>query len=59
MQSSFYVDWEAASVGTCGRDGVRSESKGDFAIRLDALIEADSKTGFMATVKRAIDGEER
>ena len=46
-------------MGTLGRDGIRSESKGDLAIKLDVLIEADSKTGFMATVKRAIDGEER
>ena len=42
-----------------GRDGQRSESKGDFAIKLDALIEANEKTGYLATVKRAIDCEER
>ena len=33
-----------------GRDGQRSESKGDFAIE---------KTGYLTTVKRAIDCEER
>ena len=46
-------------MGALGRDGTHSESKGDFGIRLDVLIEADSKTGFIATVKRAIGGEER
>ena len=47
-------------MGTiAGKDGQWSESKGDFAIKLDALIEADEKTGYLATVKRAIDCEER
>ena len=56
---AFYVDWDFPSVGIVGHDGHRSESKGDFAIRLDALIEANEKTGYLATVKRAIDDEER
>ena len=61
MVTSFAVQWfkwGSPSVGTVLRD-VRSESKGDFAIKLETLIEADTKTGYMATVKRAVDGEER
>lgn len=59
LQSVFYVEWDSPSIGTIHRDGSRSESKGDFAIKLETLIEADSKTGYMATVKRAVDSEER
>ena len=59
MQSSFYVDWDEPSIGTVLRDGKHSESKGDFAIKLEMLIEADAKTGLMATVKRNVDKEER
>lgn len=59
MQSSFYVDWDDPSVGLVTRDGKKSESKGDFAIRLDMLIEAGTKTGYVATVKRAIDRMQR
>ena len=36
-----------------------SESKGDFAIKLEMLVEADAKTGYMATVKCSVDKEER
>ncbi len=42
-----------------GRDERRSESKGDFALTLNMLIEAGPKTGYVAPVKRAIDGLER
>ena len=52
----FYVEWGSASVY---KDGSHSESKGDFAIKLETLIEAESKTGYLATVNRDIDGEER
>ena len=59
VQSSFYIDWDAPSVGTINRDGSFSESKGDFAIKLEMLVEADAKTGYMATVKCSVDKEER
>ena len=59
FQSAFYIEWSSPSIGTIHRDGSLSESKGDFAIKLQMLIEADSKTGYIATVKRAVDGEER
>ena len=58
-QASIYVNWECASVGVVNRDGTSSDSKGDFAIKLDILIEAGTKTGYLATVKGSIDGEER
>ena len=58
-KSAFYVEWASPSVGTIHRDGSYSGSKGDFAINLESLIEADSKTGYMATIKRAVDSEER
>ena len=32
--------------------------KGDFAIRLDYLMEAGSETGYSCTVKRSIGGKE-
>lgn len=53
------MDWDCPVVGTLSRDGTKSESKGDFAIKLDMLIEAGAKTGYVATVKRAIDGVDR
>ena len=56
---SFYIDWDAPSVGVINRDGSFSESKGDFAIKLQTLVEADAKTGYISTVKRAVDKEER
>ena len=37
------------------KDGSRSASKGDFAIKLIALVEAGSNTGYLALVKRRID----
>ena len=46
-------------MGIVGKDGAHSESKGDFAIKLEALIEAGSKTGYLATIKQAIDEEQR
>ena len=50
-QASFYVNWERASVGVVNRDGTTSDSKGDFAIKLDMLIEAGAKTGYLAKEK--------
>ena len=46
-------------MGVLQRDGSKSEAKGDFAIRLDMMVEAGSNTGYVATVKRAIDLHER
>lgn len=59
LQTSFYVNWDHPSVGLVARDRKRSAGKGDFAMKLDMLIEAGSKTGYLATVKRAIDGMQR
>ncbi len=41
------------------KDGSLSDSKGDFAIRLTSLVEAGGNTGYMASVKRKIDQDER
>lgn len=59
VQANFYVDWMSPSIGCVGKDGKRSPSKSDFAIKLDMMIEAQSNTGYVATVKRAIDREQR
>lgn len=58
LQAPIYVDWDSPTIGVHLRDGSKS-SKGDFAIKLDMLIEAGKKTGYVATVKRAIDCVER
>lgn len=60
MQAPFFVNWENPAIGTVNlRDGSKSDAKGDFAIKFDKLIEAGKKTGYIATVKRAIDCIER
>ena len=46
-------------MGIISKDKAKSEAKGDFAIRLGSLVEAAASTGYLATVKRAFDGEER
>ena len=43
------------SIGVVGKDGKRSCNKGDFAIELRALVEAGTRTGYLAYVSRAID----
>ena len=40
------VEWGSPSVGNCLCS--YSESKDGFAIKLETLIEAESKTGFLA-----------
>uniref|UniRef100_A0A1X7TIW3 Uncharacterized protein n=1 Tax=Amphimedon queenslandica TaxID=400682 RepID=A0A1X7TIW3_AMPQE len=55
---SFYIEWEEPAIGMMSRNR-KSEKKGDFAIKLQCLVEAGSKTGHLALVKRAIDGAER
>ena len=47
---------EVPSVGNIL--GVRSRSKGDFAIKLTAMVEARSHTGYLALVRRRIDKKE-
>ncbi len=59
IQSGFVVDWDPPSIRILDRSGKTSRSKGDFAIKLDQLVEAGAQTGYMAWVKRAIDFEER
>ena len=53
------MDWDECTIGTVARDGTRSEGKSDFAIKFNALVEADRNTGYLCTVKRAIDSKER
>ena len=36
-----------------------SNKKSDFVIQLSAMVEAGDNTGFLATVKRAIDGQQK
>lgn len=59
FQSTFFVEWNPPTIGIIGKDRKKSSSKGDFAIQLDSLVEAGSKTGYRAWVKRAIDSEKR
>ena len=47
-----------ASFGIMHRDG-SYEPRSDFSIRLDMLVEAEENTGYLCTVKRAIDKKER
>ena len=56
LQTSFFIDWDPPSVGLL-KNGSRSEPKGDFAIALKALVEAGANTGYLAVVKRAVDGK--
>ena len=37
----------------------KKQQVGDFAIKLTAFIEVGNRTGYIATVKRAIDLTER
>lgn len=55
----FHVDWEECAIRTVNTHGSKSESKGDFAIKVTTLVEAGSNTGYLCTVKRHIDKEER
>ena len=42
------MDWNHPSIGCVGKDGKKGSSKSD-----------QQNTGYLATVKRAIDGEQR
>ena len=53
------MDWSPPCIGVLNKDGSRSDQKGDFAIRLDTLVQADANTGYLATVKRGVDERER
>ena len=59
LQLQFYIDWSPPCIGIVNRDGSKSDQKGDFDIRLDTLVQANAYTGYLATVKRAIDESER
>ena len=52
------IDWENPSISTVHADGSFSK-KGDFAIKISAMVEAQDNTGFIAVVKRAIDNKKR
>jgi len=53
------MDWDDPALYIQQNDGSRSLKKADFAIRLSAMVEAEDNTGFLAIVKRAIDGREK
>ena len=44
------VDWNPPAIGSFRKDGLKSEAKGDFAISLEAMVEAGSNTGYLAQV---------
>ena len=48
---------KSSSAVTNYQDGQKSEAKGDFAISLEAMVEAGINTGYLAQVKRAADGK--
>ena len=52
--SSYGVDWDNPCINIRHNDGSVTR-KSDFAISLEALVEAKENTGFLATVKRSID----
>ena len=53
------MDWSPPCIGVLNKDGSRSDQKGDFAIRLETLVQVDANTGYLATVKRGVDESER
>ena len=53
------VDWDKCGVFLRHSDGSYSSPKCDFAIQLVALVEARENTGYLAEVKRSIDGERK
>ena len=59
QNSEFMIDWVTPSITTLLRDGSPSNSKGDFAMKLTALVEAGGSTGYLALVKRHLDGKEK
>lgn len=58
MKPEFFTDWEKGVSGVVKPNGVR-KNKNSFAMKLVALVEADSQTGYLASVKREFDKEER
>lgn len=57
MFHPFDSDWDPPAIGLFRKDGQNSEAKGDFAISLEAMVEAGIYTGYLAQVKRAVDGK--
>ena len=53
--SSYYVDWDSPSIYIKSSDGTIGCKKSDFAIQLNAFVEAGENTGFLADVQRRID----
>lgn len=53
------VDWEQCGVFLRHSDGSYSSRKCDFAIKLISLVEAGESTGYLADVKRCIDGKRK
>ena len=57
--TSFVVDWDQCGVFLRHNDGTYSSKKCDFAIQLVSLVEACENTGYLADVKRSIDGKRK
>ena len=51
--------WDEPAIHLQQNDGCLSNKKSDFAIKLSAMVEAGENTGFLANVKRAIDGQQK
>ena len=56
---SFVMMWDEPAIHLQQNDGCLSNKKSDFAIKLSAMVEAGENTGFLANVKRAIDGQQK
>ena len=59
IQCGFAVEWDPPAIKVVSKDGTKSEAKGDFAIELYKLVEAETQTGYLTWVALAIDCEKR
>lgn len=55
----FAMMWDDPAIHLQQNDGSLSIKKSDFALKLSAMVEAGDNTGFLANVKRAIDGQQK
>lgn len=55
--TEFYTDWAAGRSGIV--KGEVQIPKNSFAMKLVALVEADSTTGYFAEVRRELDKKTR
>ena len=57
--TSYFIDWHNPSICIQNSDGTISSKKSDFAIQLEALVEAGDHTGYLADVQRCIDNKRK